>query len=169
MPTYLYIWFKFPRSRGLKRSLTRSPEHLSDRFDSNFPDLGDWNFFILEEGYLLFPQVIWFKFPRSRGLKRQLFKECLTIFPIPIWFKFPRSRGLKHNKIFSLSYRYLFRNEFDSNFPDLGDWNYFLKCLNRKTINLFDSNFPDLGDWNDDFFTINFLGDSLNLIQISPI
>ena len=38
---------------------------------------------------------------------------------------------------------------FDSNFPDLGDWNLFLK---DKVItfrdDIFDSNFPDLGDWN---------------------
>ena len=91
------------------------------KFDSNFPDLGDWNF-LSPYYYLLLQTQIWFKFPRFRGLKRFV-PTCLRVMRQDRWF--------------------------DSNFPDLGDWNYKRKPLVYGVpIITFDSNFPDLGDWN---------------------
>ena len=156
-------------------------------FDSNFPDLGDWNRFAIIDYVSI--KIIWFKFPRFRGLKplqwlrvvlsltfdsnfpdlgdwNPLLESKRTSFWDMIWFKFPRFRGLKQ-ELKELIFAF---EIFDSNFPDLGDWNVIsIRYEIPKGTIIFDSNFPDLGDWNWQYSPLLEVWTVLYLIQISPI
>ena len=66
-------------------------------------------------------------------------------FLLEIWYKFPRSRGLKLGCIFKA----INTNQSNTNFPDIGDWNSFeIICCFLSLKLALDTNFPDLGDWN---------------------
>ena len=101
--------------------------------DTNSPDLRDWNQHT--EHLLLHPIVSDTNFPDLGAvllfIRVILPRSSVLLPPIPsrsswrshsIWYKFPRSRGLKHGFHKFLIDFYL-HIASDTNFPDLGDWN----------------------------------------------
>ena len=144
-----FIRYKLPRSRGLKRCIwIWSNKWLKPtiKLDTNFPDLGDWNTFgraivvksnfciryklprsrglkpLQKKFYLCGCNRIRYKLPRSRGLKLCYEIHFVLLKKIKIRYKLPRSRGLKRCIFCLVDLHCSF--VLDTNFPDLGDWNY---------------------------------------------